>query len=138
MRRFAQSSGTSDGKSKYIPVTDDSLRLNHYHGSRDVVSHYLNLNPESRIFSGKAFILGGSFANELSVEAHSRVRVGDLSANLIEAINPIANIARIPSKRIALMEDWSKSSRLSSKPRWTATSPTSPESPHGFSKYSRK
>lgn len=108
VRRFAQSSGTSDGKSKYIPVTDDSLRLNHYHGSRDVVSHYLNLNPESRIFSGKAFILGGSFANELSVEAHSRVRVGDLSANLIEAINPIANIARIPSKRIALMEDWSK------------------------------
>ena len=108
VRRFAQSSGTSDGKSKYIPVTDDSLRLNHYHGSRDVVSHYLSLNPESRIFSGKAFILGGSFANELSDQAHSRVRVGDLSANLIEAINPIANIARIPSKRIALMEDWSK------------------------------
>ena len=108
VRRFAQSSGTSDGKSKYIPVTDDSLRLNHYHGSRDVVTHYLNLNPDSRIFSGKAFILGGSFANELSTEAHSRARVGDLSANLIEAINPIANIARIPSKRIALMEDWTE------------------------------
>ena len=66
-RRFAQSSGTSDGKSKFIPVTADSLRLNHYRGGADVVSHYLNLYPDSRMFGGKSFILGGSFANELSL-----------------------------------------------------------------------
>lgn len=101
---FAQSSGTSDGKSKYIPITTAALRKNHYQGASDVVSHYLNLNPESRIFSGKAFILGGSFANHL--QHKPGVRIGDLSANLIENMNPIANLVRIPDRKIALMEDW--------------------------------
>ena len=101
---FAQSSGTSDGRSKYIPITRESFQWNHYVGSSDVVSHYLNLNPSSRIFSGKAFILGGSFANNLQLKPG--VRVGDLSANLIENMNPLANLARIPSKQVALMEDW--------------------------------
>ena len=103
-RRFAQSSGTSDGKSKYIPVTDDSLRLNHYPGATDVVAHYLSLYPDSRMFAGKGFILGGSFANELNLPPG--VKVGDLSANLIDAINPIVNLVRVPSKKIALIEDW--------------------------------
>lgn len=107
-RRFAQSSGTSDGKSKYIPVTDTSLRCNHYRGASDVVSLYLGLYPSSRIFAGKAFILGGSFSNELSLPAASKARVGDLSANLIEAVNPLVNILRVPSKPIALMEDWTQ------------------------------
>ena len=106
-RRFAQSSGTSDGKSKFIPVTDASLRLNHYLGARDVVAHYLSLYPDSRIFSGKAFILGGSFANELA-DVPAGVTVGDLSANLIDAMNPAANLLRVPSKRVALMADWSE------------------------------
>lgn len=105
-RRYAQSSGTSDGKSKFIPITPDSLRLNHYRGGNDVVAHYLNLYPDSRIFSGKAFILGGSFANELNLPAGSRAKVGDLSANLIEAINPLVNLMRIPGKKVALMADW--------------------------------
>ena len=104
-RRFAQSSGTSDGKSKYIPVTADSLKANHYRGASDAVAHYLNFhNPGSRVFDGRAFILGGSFANELSVGRG--VRVGDLSANLIEAINPLVNLLRVPSKSVALMENW--------------------------------
>lgn len=104
-RRFAQSSGTSDGKSKYIPVTDDSLRLNHYRGGASAVAHYLSLYPSSRLFGGKSFILGGSFANE--VEGLPKgVRVGDLSANLIDNINPAVNLLRVPSKRIALMADW--------------------------------
>lgn len=101
---FAQSSGTSGGRSKYIPITRESFQWNHYQGASDVVSHYLNLNPESRIFSGKAFILGGSFANNLQLPRG--VRVGDLSANLIENMNPLANLARIPSRQVALMEDW--------------------------------
>ena len=103
---FAQSSGTSDGRSKYIPITRESFQWNHYLGASDVVSHYLNLNPGSRIFSGKAFILGGSFANNLKLK--SGVRVGDLSANLIDNMNPLANLMRIPSKRVALMEDWTE------------------------------
>lgn len=104
-RRFAQSSGTSDGKSKYIPVTADSLRLNHYAGGAAVVAAYLAMRPDSRLFAGKAFILGGSFANELH-GLPDGVRVGDLSANLIEAMNPAANLLRIPSRKIALMPDW--------------------------------
>jgi len=102
---FAQSSGTS-GRSKYIPITRESFQWNHYQGGSDVISHYLNLNPASQIFSGKAFILGGSYANGLQLKPG--VRVGDLSANLIENMNPIANLLRIPSRQIALMEDWSE------------------------------
>lgn len=104
-RRFAQSSGTSDGKSKFIPVTADSLSRNHYAGGSAVVANYLHLYPDSRLFAGKSFILGGSFANELA-DIPRGVRVGDLSANLIEAINPAVNLLRVPSKRIALMADW--------------------------------
>lgn len=103
-RNFAQSSGTSDGKSKYIPVTRESFNRSHYRGGADVVAHYLSLYPDSRIFSGKSFILGGSFANELTLPPS--VKVGDLSANLIDRINPIANLFRVPSKKIALLEDW--------------------------------
>lgn len=105
-RHFAQSSGTSDGKSKYIPITGASFRNCHYRGGADVVAHYLNLYPDSRVFSGKGFILGGSFANELDL--HNGVRVGDLSANLIDNINPLANMVRVPSKQVALMQDWTK------------------------------
>lgn len=103
-RRFAQSSGTSDGRSKFIPVTADSLSLNHYPGATDAVAHYLALYPDSRMFSGKGFILGGSFATELDVPRG--VKVGDLSANLIDAINPLVNMVRIPDKKTALMVDW--------------------------------
>lgn len=103
-RRFAQSSGTSDGKSKYIPLTADSLRRCHYRGSSYVVANYLNLWPDSRIFSGKGFILGGSYANALNLKPG--VKVGDLSAHLIDGINPAVNLFRVPSKKTALMESW--------------------------------
>lgn len=106
-RNFAQSSGTSGGRSKYIPITDDSLRVTHYGGGADVVAHYLRMVPESRIFSGKGFILGGSFSNTLGFDAPG-VKVGDLSATLIDKINPLANFVRIPDKRTALMPDWNE------------------------------
>lgn len=103
--KFAQSSGTSDGRSKYIPITSDSFARTHYRGGKDVVATYLHLNPNSRMFSGKGFILGGSFANALT-DLPRGVQVGDLSANLIENINPIANLVRVPSKKVALIPDW--------------------------------
>lgn len=105
VKNYAQSSGTSDGKSKYIPITQEGFRHCHYQGTFDTVAHYLNLNPDSRVFDGKAFILGGSFANE--IHPGNNVKVGDLSANLIDNMNPLANLVRIPSKQIALLEDWS-------------------------------
>lgn len=105
-RNYAQSSGTSDGKSKYIPITHESFSRMHYRGGSDVVANYLHLYPDSRIFDGKAFILGGSFANELSLPHNSNVKVGDLSANLIANINPLAEVVRVPHRDIALMEQW--------------------------------
>ena len=107
VNRFAQSSGTSNGKSKYIPITPDALQLCHYKGASDVVAHYLGLYPDSRMFSGKGFILGGSFANEVT-DVRADARVGDLSAHLIDKVNPLVNLVRVPSKEIALMEDWEK------------------------------
>lgn len=106
-RNYAQSSGTSGGKSKFIPITADSLKRNHYRGSTDAVAHYLADNPKSHLFSGKAFILGGSFANELNL-SNPRVKVGDLSATLINSIPVFASLFRIPSKRTALMSDWTE------------------------------
>lgn len=102
--RFAQSSGTSGGKSKFVPITNDCLRRNHYPGTSDVVAHYLEMNPDSRLFSGKSLILGGSFANELNLK--SNVKVGDLSATLIDRMPKLADMVRVPEKHIALMEDW--------------------------------
>ena len=107
VNRFAQSSGTSNGKSKYIPVTSDALQMCHYKGASSVVAHYLNLYPDSRMFSGKGLILGGSFANEVT-DLRSDARVGDLSAHLIEKVTPFVNLMRVPSKDIALMVDWEK------------------------------
>lgn len=104
-RRFAQSSGTSDGKSKFIPVTDESLRTNHYRGGLEAVAHYLRHHPESHLFDGRAFILGGSFANELELK-DPHVKVGDLSAHLIDRINPLVERLRVPSRATALMADW--------------------------------
>ena len=106
-RNFAQSSGTSDGKSKYIPVTKDSLNINHYPGASYSIAFYLDSFKNSRLVGGKAFILGGSFANEIGGLPRG-VKVGDLSANLIQNINPAVNLLRVPSKHTALMADWTK------------------------------
>lgn len=105
--RFAQSSGTSGSKSKYIPITAEGLRRNHYGGASDAVAFYLGHNPRSRLFGGKSFILGGSFANEVEGIPQG-VRVGDLSATLIADINPAVNLFRVPDKRTALMADWNE------------------------------
>lgn len=105
--RYAQSSGTSEGKSKYIPITAYSLRHNHYAGAADCVAYYLNNYRDSRMFTGKGFILGGSYANELDLSQYQRkIKVGDLSATLIDAIPMGAGMFRVPQKKIALMEDW--------------------------------
>lgn len=106
-RDFAQSSGTSGGKSKYLPITPDSLNGNHYRGGEDAVAHYLNNNPKSRMFSGKGFILGGSFSNTLGIKG-DQIHVGDLSATLINRITPLAELVRVPDKATALMPDWTK------------------------------
>lgn len=105
-RRFAQSSGTSDGRSKYVPVTDTCLRRNHYRGTADCVALYLDLFPESRLLGGRSFILGGSFATELR-QHPADVKIGDLSAHLIEKMPAGSALLRVPADpRVALLTDW--------------------------------
>ena len=103
IRWFAKSSGTTNDKSKFIPVSRESLKDTHYRGGQDAVAIYLGQNPESRFFSGKGLILGGSHAPNLNSN-HSLV--GDLSAILIENIPSIVNHIRVPSKQTALMGDF--------------------------------
>lgn len=97
---YAKSSGTTNDKSKFIPVTRTCLKDTHYRGGTDAVALYLGNNPSSRMFSGKALILGGSHAPNYNL-AHSLV--GDLSAILIENVSAFVNHYRTPSKEIALL-----------------------------------
>ncbi len=100
---FAKSSGTTNDKSKFIPVTNDGLHDIHYKGGFDAVALYLRNHPHSRLFDGKSLILGGSHSPNYNM---SGSLVGDLSAILIENINPIANLVRVPNKSTALLSEF--------------------------------
>ena len=100
---YAKSSGTTNDKSKFIPVSREGLKRMHYKGGFDAVAMYLQNNPKSRIFDGRALILGGSHAPNYNLKGSL---VGDLSAILIENINPLANLVRIPKKKTALISDF--------------------------------
>lgn len=100
---YAKSSGTTNDKSKFIPVSHDGLQHIHYAGGKDVVALYLQNNPDSRLFDGRSLILGGSHSPNYDV---ADSLVGDLSAILIENINPLANLVRVPKKSTALLSDF--------------------------------
>ena len=100
---YAKSSGTTNDKSKFIPVSARYLRDTHYAGGTDAVALYLRNNPKSRLFDGRALILGGSHAPNYNLP-HSLV--GDLSSILLENINPLVNLVRTPSKKVALLSDF--------------------------------
>lgn len=103
VRWYAKSSGTTNDKSKFIPVSREGLQHVHYAGGKDAVALYLRNNPKSRIFDGRSLILGGSHSPNYDVEDSL---VGDLSAILIENINPLANLVRVPKKATALLSDF--------------------------------
>ncbi|MBR6190759.1 MAG: GH3 auxin-responsive promoter family protein [Prevotella sp.] len=100
---YAKSSGTTNDKSKFIPVSKEGLQHIHYAGGSDVVAFYLKNNPRSRLFDGRALILGGSHSPNYNVAGSL---VGDLSAILIENINPLVNLIRVPDKQTALISDF--------------------------------
>lgn len=103
VRWYAKSSGTTNDKSKFIPVSPAGLKDTHYAGGTDAVALYLRNYPDSRLFDGRALILGGSHAPNYNLPGSL---VGDLSAILIENINPLVNLVRIPPKRVALLSDF--------------------------------
>ena len=99
---FAKSSGTTNTKSKFIPVSSDSLENCHYAAGKDLLCIYLNNNPESGLFNGKNLRLGGS--KELYEENGSVF--GDLSAILIDNMPFWAEFSSTPTNKISLMSDW--------------------------------
>ena len=103
IRWFAKSSGTTNDKSKFLPVSKEALQDIHYRGGKDAAALYFRINPDSHFFSGKGLILGGSHSPNLNSN-HSLV--GDLSAILIQNVSPLINLIRVPSKKIALMSEW--------------------------------
>ncbi len=100
---YAKSSGTTNDKSKFIPVSPDGLHNIHYKGGKDVIAYYLTNNPKSKMFDGKGLILGGSHSPNYNLP---NSLVGDLSAILIENINPLVNLVRVPKKETALLTDF--------------------------------
>ena len=100
---YAKSSGTTNDKSKFIPVSKDGLKNIHYKGGKDAVALYLGENPDSHFFEGKGLILGGSHAPNYNLKDSL---VGDLSAILIQNVSPLVNLIRVPSKEIALLSEF--------------------------------
>ncbi|MDO7172928.1 GH3 auxin-responsive promoter family protein [Mariniflexile sp. AS56] len=99
---FAKSSGTTRAKSKFIPVSEDSLEDCHYAASKDLLCMYLNNNENSQLFTGKSLRLGGS--KELSRQ--NGTAFGDLSAILIDNMPFWAEFSSTPSNKVSLMSDW--------------------------------
>lgn len=100
---FAKSSGTTHEKSKFIPITDESLRNCHYQGAKDVLTLYYNRYPESDLLTGKGLVIGGSHQiNSLNED----IFYGDLSAVLLQNTPFWSNWLRTPELSIALMDEW--------------------------------
>ena len=99
---FAKSSGTTNAKSKFIPVSNDALEDCHYKGSKDLLCLYLNNNETSEMFLGKSLRLGGSS----QIYEDKDTFFGDLSAILIENMPIWAEFSSTPSNKISLMSEW--------------------------------
>ena len=102
IKLFAKSSGTTNAKSKYIPLSYETLNECHFKGGKDMLAVYLKNNPDSKIFNGKGIILGGS------KEINTKYIEGDLSAILLENFPFWVNTHRIPDIKTATMKNWNE------------------------------
>lgn len=100
---FAKSSGTTSDKSKFIPITQESLEDGHFQSAKDVLTLYYNTNTESDLLTGKALVIGGS--HQIS-QVNEDMQYGDLSAVLLQNTPMWANWIRTPELSIALMDEW--------------------------------
>jgi hypothetical protein len=100
---FAKSSGTTSDKSKFIPISEESLQDGHYKASKDVLSLYYQFHPESNLLTGKGLVIGGSHnINPMNNDA----QYGDLSAVLLQNSPFWGHWLRTPDLSIALMDEW--------------------------------
>ena len=102
---FAKSSGTTSDKSKFIPISQESMDDCHYKGGKDVLTIYCNNHPDTKIFSGKGLVMGGSHQMNPLNESAS---FGDLSAVLIQNMPWLGSVIQTPDLDVALMNDWEK------------------------------
>ena len=100
---FAKSSGTTNDKSKYIPITKESIEDNHFQGSKDVLTIYYHALPNSDLLMGKGLVIGGSHQVHPIKED---IQYGDLSAVLLQNSPIWSNLIRVPELSIALMDEW--------------------------------
>lgn len=106
---FAKSSGTTNDKSKFIPISNESLEECHFKGGKDMLSIYCNNFPEAQLFTGKSLTLAGSLRN---VEGLETVYDGDLSAVIVQNLPLLAELARTPNSEITLMDGWDQKIEL--------------------------
>ncbi len=100
---FAKSSGTTSEKSKFIPISEESLKDTHFKGSKDVLTNYYNNFPDSDLLTGKSLVVGGSHqVNNFNEE----IQYGDLSAVLMQNTPFWGHWIRTPELRIALLDEW--------------------------------
>ncbi len=100
---FAKSSGTTSDKSKFIPISDESLQDNHYQANKDVLSNYYKNFPGSDLLTGKALVVGGS--HQIN-KVNDEIQYGDLSAVLMQNTPFWGQWLRTPELSIALMDEW--------------------------------
>jgi len=100
---FAKSSGTTSDRSKYIPISNESLEDCHFRSGKDIFLLYADRFPETRVFMGKSLAIGGSTNINLNNE---NSYYGDLSAVLIKNLPFWTYFHRIPKEDIALIEEW--------------------------------
>ena len=101
---FAKSSGTTNAKSKFIPVSAEAIEECHFNAGKDMLCLFLNNNPDSKLFKGKNLRLGGSSA----IYEDNNTYFGDLSAIIIENMPFWADFSSAPTQKIALMSEWEK------------------------------
>ena len=129
---FSKSSGTTNQRSKFIPVSEEALEECHFKGGKDLISIYVNNFPDTKLFDGKGLAVGGSHQiNEYDSSDSSSY--GDVSAVIMQNLPPWAQFIRTPSLETALMSKWEEKiekmaaetakvnvTNISGVPTWTA------------------
>ena len=99
---FAKSSGTTNAKSKFIPVSDEAIEYCHFKAGKDMLCLYINNNENAELFNGKGLRLGGSS----TIYEDNNTYFGDLSAIMIENMPFWADFSSAPKQETALMSEW--------------------------------
>ena len=102
IKHFAKSSGTTNAKSKFIPISDESLQNCHYKAGKDLLAIYINNHKDSNLFKFKNLRLGGS----AELYESFGTKFGDLSAILIENLPFWVERTTTPSREVSLMSEW--------------------------------